>query len=388
MSEPIQSIQVVPLIDKVSSGPSLSVPTLCNALHDSGISTRLLALDPKPEKLLFTDTTFFPYATVPFARPLGVSPEMKQALRAAAQTADLMHTHSLWKMPNIYPEAARAGTNCKVVVSPRGTLSAWARSRSRIRKFIVWNCLGQRKLLMNADCIHATCVEELKEVRAIRRTGPVAVVPNGVHCPDRNAIAKPTERDKRVVLFLARIHPKKGIDILLEAWKNLGTTTSDWELQIAGPKNHAFAEEMEALSERFRLSNVKFIGEVIGSAKTKTFANADLYVLPTHSENFGISVAEALAHGVPGIVFEGAPWSGLNEHKAGWWIPRSLDGLTETLRTAIESTDELRFAMGRNGRDWVEKEFDWSVVGRRMADVYRWLVHGGTQPEDVFTGDA
>lgn len=376
------SVQIVPLIDKVSSGPSLSVPTLCQALVDAGIPTKLMALDPKPDRLLFPETTFYPYPSLPFSRPLGVSRSMKRALGQAAKTADIMHTHSLWKMPNIYPEAARRGTNCKLLVSPRGTLSDWARNRSKLRKWIIWN-IGQKRLLMNVDCVHATCMEELHEVRRVRPSGPVAVVPNGVHCPDASSLTKSQNRDRRVVLFLARIHPKKGIDILLEAWKNLGPATNDWDLQIAGPKDHAFANEMMALRDALGLENVVFIGEVLGAAKSRTFVNADLYVLPTHSENFGISVAEALAHSVPAIVFEGAPWSGLNEKDAGWWLPHSVEGLTETLRTALSASDERRAEMGRNGRRWVEQEFDWNVVGRRMAAVYRWLVHGGPRPVDV-----
>jgi glycosyltransferase involved in cell wall biosynthesis len=263
-------------------------------------------------------------------------------------------------------------------------MSEWAWKRSKTRKRVIWQ-MGQKQMVMNADCIHVTSDDELNQVRKVRAGGPVAVIPNGVHCPELPVRSKPTDRARRTVLFLARIHPTKGVDILLEAWRALGKATCDWDLQVAGPRNHAFATKMMQLGHSYGLKNVDFIGEVTGAAKSQTFINADLYVLPTHSENFGISVAEALAHGVPAIVFEGAPWSGLNEKEAGWWIPRSVESLTETLRLAFAVGDVRRAEMGRNGRAWVEEEFDWGVVGLRMAGVYGWLT-GGPRPQCVDIG--
>ena len=117
------------------------------------------------------------------------------------------------------------------------------------------------------------------------------------------------------------------------------------------------------------------MGEVTGQAKIRLFQNSDLYVLPTHSENFGISVAEALSQGVPSIVYHGAPWSELNEKRAGWWIEPKVDVLAQTLQTAMALTDEQREFMGRNAHKWVKSDYDWAKIGQRTSEVYQWLCH-------------
>lgn len=378
----IKAIEVVPRIAAASSGPSVSVPSLCRALQGAGIDTRLVALCPAPDQVPFEPAEFHPSLRIPLAGRLGVSPALRNALRDLARSAQIMHTHSLWMMPNIYPRSAVKGTSCQVVVSPRGTLSTWALRRSRWRKALIWYA-GQKQLLHDAACIHVTSAEELSEVRELRLRNPVAVIPNGVECPRDVGGRSVQGRQQRVLLFLARIHPKKGTELLLNAWQDLSRRFPDWCLRIVGPLDNAYAQQMVSLSRQRALPRVEFPGEATGKLKTDTWQDADLYVLPTHSENFGISVAEALAHGVPSVVFQGAPWSGLETHQAGWWIPPGLESLQETLSTAMSLPDDAREQMGVAGRRWMQSEFDWTVIGRRMAAVYQWLVDGGTVPPDV-----
>jgi glycosyltransferase involved in cell wall biosynthesis len=377
-------VQIVPRIANTSSGPSVSVPSLCCSLQDAGLATRLFALEPKPSRLLFQDSVFFPTLNIPFAARLGVSPAMRQALVVAARESDIVHTNSLWMMPNIYPERAVRGTQCATVVSPRGTLSAWALNRARLRKWFVWH-LGQKRMLQSADCLHATSSEELNQIRTQGFTNPVAVVPNGVHCPELPEQHSQTNRSHRTVLFLARIHPTKGVDLLLKAWQTIQSAFPDWNLKIAGPLGNEYSDQMVRLAEELQLQRVDFVGEVTGQTKAQTYFDSDLYVLPTHSENFGISVAEALAHGVPAIVFHGAPWSPLNEKQAGWWIAPGIDTLADTLRQAMTLNDDQRQQMGRNGHHWMRSEYDWQVIGRKMAQIYRWITAGGTMPGEVST---
>lgn len=378
-------VQIVPRIATASSGPSISVPSLCQALADTGQLVRLYTLTPRPERCEFHNCSFFSTSRIPLAYRLGVSKQMNRALHQAAYESDILHTNSLWMMPNIYPKAAIRNTTCSLVVSPRGTLSAWAVNRARLRKWIVWR-LGQRQTLETAHCIHVTSQDELRDVRMLGLRNPVAVIPNGVACPDllpRNRISETENKLERTVLFLARIHPKKGVEILLNAWKILQSQLNDfyqWKLRIVGPINHQYAESMRRKASTERLQNVVFEGEFTGAAKSQAFRNADLYVLPSHSENFGISVAEALAHGVPAIVFQGAPWSGLNQRRAGWWIEPGLDSLVETLKIAMSLTDEERQDLGLAGHLWMKEEFDWRIIGQQMAEVYTWLRTGTNRP--------
>lgn len=373
-------IQVVPRIAAISSGPSLSVPSLSAALASAGCAVQLMALEPAPAELVFGHSTFFPCNRLPLAGRLGASTQLLGALIQAAKTSDIMHTNSLWMMPNIYPERAIKGTNCKLVVSPRGTLSAWALQRSRVRKWLV-TLLGQRRCLNAAHCIHATSMDELSQIRRAGYGNPVAVIPNGIECDRAQSMDVSQPRAIKTLLFLARIHPKKGVDILLEAWKALESRFPDWRLKIAGPIDHSYARQMISKSKATR--RVEFCGELTGDVKNQCFRDADLYVLPTHSENFGISVAEALAHGLPAIVFSGAPWQGLNEKNAGWWIEPGVASLVDTLHSAMTLSEHQRFQMGQNGQQWMREEFDWKAIGQRMSAVYRWLIDGGDAPPDV-----
>jgi glycosyltransferase involved in cell wall biosynthesis len=375
-------LQVVPRVAVVSSGPSVSVPSLCAALQQAGVDTKLMALEPQPQHLFFPNACFLPVAPIPFAKRLGVSPKMKRALAEAACQLDVIHSNSVWMMPNIYPAAAVRGTQCKLVVAPRGTMSRWALKRSRFRKSVLWRC-GQQSALQAAHCFHATSEDELQQIRDMGFRQPVAIIPNGVQCPERIMPPNNTRSSGRVLLFLARIHPTKGVDGLLRQWKVISHEFPEWTLRIAGPLNHSYAAQMQSLANDLKLPRVEFIGEVTGELKEETWRQSDLYVLPTHSENFGISVAESLANGVPAIVTKGAPWQGLQDQQAGWWIDHGDAALLQALRTAMSETDGCRSEMGRNGQDWMRREFDWRVIGKRMFGVYQWLVNGGLCPADV-----
>lgn len=157
----------------------------------------------------------------------------------------------------------------------------------------------------------------------------------------------------------------------------------DWELRIVGPDNGGYLAEMQALAARLRLERVMFAGTLYGEEKLRAYREASLFVLPTHSENFGMTVAEALAAGTPAIVTKGAPWGGLEQQGAGWWIDIGVDPLVACLEDALSRSPQSLAEMGQNGRGWMEAEFSWAQVGQRMAETYRWILNGGNKPEWV-----
>jgi glycosyltransferase involved in cell wall biosynthesis len=134
------------------------------------------------------------------------------------------------------------------------------------------------------------------------------------------------------------------------------------------------------MADHLGVRRVTFFGPAFGLDKTRQYQQADLFVLPTHSENFGLVVAEALAHGVPAIVTKGAPWSGLETRECGWWIEQGVDALADCLQSALELPPEQLRDKGRRGRLWIEQEFSWDHVGRMMLETYRWFLGGGTPP--------
>jgi glycosyltransferase involved in cell wall biosynthesis len=306
---------------------------------------------------------------------------MKAALRQAAHEVDVIHTNSLWMMPNVYPAASVAGTDCRLVISPRGTLSDWALSRVRWRKRLV-GCWGQHHALHEAHCLHVTSEHELEECRRFGLKNPVAVIPNGIDCPVQLS-RSPDDTKELNLLFLSRIHPTKGVDLLLRAWHRLEGEFPRWTLTIAGPDQHEFAEQMKSLMRRLGLRRVRFVGEVTGARKTAAFLQATLFVLPTQSENFGNAIGEALAHGVPVVVSRGAPWAAVHEERCGWWFELSEEILVLTLRQAMELPQADLAAMGQRGRQWIQRAFSWPAIGERMYRTYEWVCGQRDQPDWV-----
>lgn len=306
---------------------------------------------------------------------------MRRELAKLAREAHIMHNHSLWMLPNIYPASAVKGTKCRLVTSPRGTLSDYALSRSRWLKKIVWN-LGQGSVLKNSACLHATSELELREIRKMGLKNPVAIIPNGIEIP--NIQDKKISSNKlRKILFLGRIHPIKGIDVLLRVWGILEKEFPDWELFIVGPDNEGYLYRMQALAKDLNIKRVTFPGPVYGEEKRKVYQSADLFVLPTHSENFGMVVAEALANSLPVIVTQKAPWQGLEIHECGWWIDIGEGPLIECLKEALSLQKEELESRGLNGRVWMEREFSWLHIGQMMHQTYLWILGGGTPPDWV-----
>lgn len=241
-------------------------------------------------------------------------------------------------------------------------------------KRIFWPLL-QRSALARADCFHATADSEYADIRRLGFRQPVAILPNGIDIP-----VQPPKRksNRRTMLFLGRIHPKKGLDLLLHAWRCVQDHYDAWDLVIAGSdsgygRTSGHLNQTRELAVGLGVKRVAFVGPLYGIDKIHAYRNADLFVLPTRSENFGMSVAEALAMGTPAIVSRGAPWVGLENHRAGWWVEIGVEALADSFRHALSRSPEELTAMGERGRLWMQEEFSWASIGSRMAETYRWL---------------
>jgi len=373
-------IHIVPSIKNEASGPSYSVPKLCEALANLGITVELHVLAPFQNHQGKT-YSIHTHPAWPIISRLGISPKMHKELKRLAPTTQIIHNHSLWMLPNIYPASAVKGTNCRLITSPRGTLSDYALSRSPWLKKIVWN-VGQGLVLKNAACLHATSELEFREIRQYGLKNPVAIIQNGVEIPNIQSKERLLLKSKRL-LFLGRIHPKKGIDVLLRAWAILERSFPEWELSIVGPDNDGYLYQMQTLAKGLNIERATFPGPAYGEEKRKVYQSADLFVLPTHSENFGMVVAEALANAVPVIVTKKAPWQGVEINKCGWWIDNGEGPLIGCLKEALSLPKEELERRGLNGRVWMEREFSWLHIGQMMYQTYLWILGGGTPPDWV-----
>jgi glycosyltransferase involved in cell wall biosynthesis len=374
-------IHIVPAVSEEASGPSYAVKRLCQALTDLGEEVTLAALDWAPMKVRPDFLKLFPVGLGP--RRLGRSPTMYRWLSAEVDSGsvDVVHNHGMWQMNSLYPSWSVRRRLSTLVVSPHGSLSAWAMSHGSALKRVVWPLL-QRPALGSAACFHATAESEYGEVRQLGFTQPVTIVPLGVDIPETG---QPPNGKLRTLLFLGRIHPVKGLDTLLYAWGAVLDRFPDWRLRVVGDDaiygpSRGYLQKIRELAEALQLKRVDFSGPLYGDAKWSAYRAADLLVLPTHSENFGMAVAESLAAGTPVIVTRGAPWEGLVTQDAGWWIDLGLDSLVAALEEAMSHSRQDLQAFGAKGREWMKREYSWPVAARRMRRTYEWLMGGGGRP--------
>lgn len=375
-------IVTVPSIENESAGPSYTVPALCLSLKKAGAEVELHTL----ERLPIRDWC---YPAVAYKRSRnrllwywGWSPSLRRGLeRAARNGCDIIHVNGVWQLADIYPNQARKGTCCKIVYCPRGGLSPAALWRGKtVVKKLMWYLGGQYRALKEADMWHAASLKEKDEIRALGFRQPIAVVPNGIEVPP--VVHKPFTNIGRKIVYFGRIHATKAVDHLVKAWGRVAREFPEWSLEIAGPDCGAVAE-LQALINGGDIPRVTFVGEFHGVDKYKFLSTADLYVLPSLTENFGITIAEALACGTPVIASKGCPWDDLGVNNCGWWIDIGPDSLEHQLRDTLAMPPEILQEMGENGRQWMLKEYLWDSVGKKMLAAYEWLVHGGNKPEFV-----
>jgi glycosyltransferase involved in cell wall biosynthesis len=318
---------------------------------------------------------------IPFLNRLRLSSGLANELDAEAGQTDVIHNHGLWLMPNLQAGRAAARHGKPLILAPHGMLTPVALSFSRIKKKLFWHLL-QKAIVKAADCIHATSMQEYSELRAFGVANPVAIIPNGIDIPEP-ALRYSEQKKARIVLSVGRIHPKKGLDRLVRAWARIELERPEWRLRIVGPAELKHDEELRALSKSLGLRRVSIEGPLYGKDKLAAFREADLFVLATLSDNFAMTVAEALATEVPVISTKGAPWAGLELERCGWWIDHGVEPMAAALSTAMELSPSERQAMGTRGRKWMARDYSWERVAADMLDVYRWILMRADRPESV-----
>jgi glycosyltransferase involved in cell wall biosynthesis len=369
-------------IEPDSGGPAYSIPMLCETLRDQGHIVDLLTLRGSNEHLVTTQHRSFPVWK--FSGKLGHAPEMWRWLKQSIKTSrpDILHSHNLWALPSIYPAIVGARYEIPHIVSPRGTLTRYSMSTGSRIKRVYWPFV-QRPVLQRVAAFHATAEAELDDIRRLGFRQPVAVIPNGIEIHPVPSLATGIDPSK-TILYFGRFHPEKGLADLLLAWEIASSKRPDWSLLLVGPDNVGYRAELEKLVADRRIQGVTFEGPQYGSDKLGVYRRGSVYVLPSPTENFGMTVAEALSMEVPVIANRGAPWAGLELNQCGWWIEHGTSPLAAALIQVMQTTPAELQAMGARGRVWMNAEYSWAEIGKHMQSFYLFMLGKETKPEFVY----
>ena len=390
------AIFITTSLSRSSGGPFQSVSGLSRAVAglDRG---RVMVIGGYADQSLWTEDqsqwSATPLVAVPY-RGLRTAFRLRECLQTGIHDAHktgvtpLIHLHGMWDAASLSLALLPQSRAIPLVVSPRGMLEPWALQQKRLKKAAAMH-LWQRSLLTRASLLHATSHLECEGLRALGFRGPVAIVPNGIDVPpdiDSLRDAKPAHTPigsspQRRCVFLSRLHPKKGLPMLLAAWKRI--RPQRWTLEIAGSGDPRHEAEVRDIIRRLQLHEVSLVGDLRGVHKWRFLANADLFVLPTFSENFGIAIAEAMAAGIPVITTRGTPWQVLRDEQIGWWIDADENALATALREATSEPVATLHDRGRRARRYALKTFAWQSIGQQMLACYEWVLGIGPATPDI-----
>jgi glycosyltransferase involved in cell wall biosynthesis len=370
---PVRVAMVVPDLDPTSGGPAENVPRLAAALAGSGVEVELHAVGPVPAGGAAGLTMIGHEPAWP--RRLGRSPALRRALLDSA--ADVVHAHCLWMSPLGYAAESARRRAVPLVVSPRGMLTPWARRRSPLKKALARQLVHPGAFEQAAGW-HATSETEASQLRAYGLVQPICVAPNGIEPPAEDAEASrrfyldaaPALRNRRVLLFYSRFHSKKRVLELMRDFKMLAPRLPEWHLLVVGIPEEYSLERLRDEAVRMGLDGRASVLD--GRGAPKPYPVAELFVLPTHDENFGRVVAEALASGVPAVTTTGTPWGELDGVGAGTCV--SIDALPRELERWMSKTADERRAAGARGREWALQALDWTRIAARLRDFYAQLL--------------
>ena len=322
---------------------------------------------------------------------IGYSPAAEQMPSSyIGSTGQVLHQHGIW-MANSRVTNRWRNLGKPTVVAPQGALDQYILQRSYWKKRLALLAYEAQNL-RHTTCLQATSNQELNSFREFGLRQPIAIIPNGVTMSHFENIGDldnfyqnyPVLVDKRKLLFLSRIHPKKGLPLLFKALSQIRSYLKDWDLIIAGPDEANHQKELQSLATELKISNfIHFTGPLYGDIKNAAFAVSDIFILPTHSEGAPMAVLEALAYGVPVITTKGAPWEELTTHQCGWWVDISSTAICDAIIDAIHRPKIELKLMGQRGRDLVAQKYTWQAVAKTTAELYNWLLGNSPKPSFV-----
>jgi glycosyltransferase involved in cell wall biosynthesis len=364
-------VQIVPSLEPRHGGPSVSVPALAGGLAQIGHDVCLLATGPvdfrPPKSATSLVTRIFARGRPEFICP-------SAGLRAHLRTlqTDILHSHGLWLRPLHYAHQRSQSGGARLVISPRGMMAPWAWQHHRWQKMLA-NRLIHPGALAAAHGWHATSPAEVDSIRSHGFRQPICLAPNGVTPPTPGELIRgtaywktacPEAFQQPTALFYSRLHPKKRVLELIDLW--LAYAPREWLLLLVGiPEAYTVAELADYVHRNSGAGRVRVFD---GTGAPPPYPAASVLLLPSHSENFGLVVAEALAHGLPAVVTDTTPWAPLQAAGYGWCVP--WEQFAPALGEALAEGPDRLHQRGRAARAWVLAEYSWEKSAGVLADFY------------------
>ena len=366
-------------LNLTSGGAATSTLNLFNALKKIGVDIEILTLGPKNPKdiCLGEDIDNIIKKEFDGKTPFVYSRNFKNYLENNYDY-DIYHANGLWTYPTHKTINIAKKINKPSIVTIHGMLNRNALKMGKLKKELALN-IFQKKDLEKVSFIHSTSQYEVECIRELGINTPIALIPNGITMTPRIE-EKPNDSIYRFG-FVGRIDRVKNIDLLLEAWNNLGVTTKNCELSIiGGGYDDKYLLELTQFVKENKL-NVRFTGMLTKQNTLIEMSKLDFLILPSRSENFGMVIPEALSMGIPCIATKGTPWEELNTHNCGWWIDSDKESIAEAIQCAITTTEEDYKLKGNNGINLVESKYSIEKTAELIYKLYEYIVKGGVQPE-------
>jgi len=358
-------VHYIPSIDRTAGGTSTYMQVLAKGLGE--IAEVHIITHASENPLVMKNCTVH---YVHNYQPFSYSWKITIAFLLDEIKPDIVHVNCCWLPACASVQRIAQKRGYKVMLTPHGMLEPWIIKRHYWTRKVPALWLYQKAAVQRADCVQATAESERDNLLKLGYNSNIKVVRLGI---DAESIEmKRSWKKSRHILFLSRVHVKKGINFLVEAADVLRNELQGYKILVAGEGNADYVEAMKRMiCDRGLQDIVQLIGGVYGDEKWRLFQTSDFFVLPTHSENFGLAIAESLASSTPVITTVGTPWSDLNSSEAGAWIEIGTEPLVETLRRFLSLSEDELETMGRNGRRLIETKYSAHVMAEQMMEVYK-----------------
>jgi len=365
-------------------GPTRVILGMTKALAEMGSQVTIFAVSDDTETLpssKMVDVHFYDKNLIARIWP-SYSSDLHNALKREASRFDIVHIHEIWHYPHFAAYKAAVLNHIPFVVTIHGSLDSWCLNHKALRKKI-YSALFQKNILKRAAGIHAMTENEVEVIARFVDHKKIFCISNGIdpdefdHLPERSFLETryPELDGKKVILFLGRLNRIKGLDLLIKAFLEVARMRDDVHLLIAGPDENGYSEEIiSLLSSGNILDKVTFTGMLEGEARLGAFSRADIFVLPSYSEGFSMSILEAMTCKLPVIITKGCNFDEVETFDVGLVTDSNAISLRRALVSLLDDSRRCS-ELGTRGNKLVLAKYTWNNIANQMSNIYREILH-------------